>query len=232
VARNKKKPYYEKVRIESVGAEGKALARINDMVVFTKLVIPGDVVDLQVIRKRKRYQEAVVTKIHEFSEDRTPAFCQHFGVCGGCKWQYLPYEKQLFYKQQQVEDQIKRIGKIDVPEILPILGSEKETFTETSWNLLFLIKDGYHSEEIASGEEITNPNSLGFHIPGMFDKVINIDKCWLQPSPSNEIRNFIFEYASQNNLTFFDIKQKQGFLQDFDNPYQFNWGNYGNCIVF
>jgi len=213
VARNKKKPYYEKVLIESVGAEGKALARINDMVVFTKLVIPGDVVDLQVIRKRKKYQEAVVTKIHAFSVDRTPAFCQHFGVCGGCKWQYLPYEKQLFYKQQQVEDQIKRIGKIDVPEILPIIGSKNETFYRNKLEFTFSNKRWLSTEEIASGEEITDPNSLGFHIPGMFDKVININKCWLQPSPSNEIRNFIFEYASNNNLTFFDIKEKKGFLR-------------------
>ena len=213
VGRNKNKPFYEKVRIESVGAEGKALARINDMVVFTKFVIPGDLVDLKVIKKRKRYQEAVVTKIHEFSEDRTPAFCEHFGICGGCKWQYLSYKKQLFYKQKQVEDQIKRIGKIHVPEILPILGSKNETFYRNKLEFTFSNKRWLSSEEIASGEDITNPNSLGFHIPGMFDKVINIDKCWLQSFPSNELRNFIFDYAIQNNLDFFDIKQKKGFLR-------------------
>lgn len=213
MARNKKKPYYEKVLIESVGAEGKALARIDDMVVFTKLVIPGDVVDLQVIKKRKRYQEAVVTKIHEFSKDRTPAFCRHFGICGGCKWQYLPYEKQLFYKQQQVEDQIRRIGKVDVPEVLPILGSKKDTFYRNKLEFTFSNKRWLSSEEIASGEKVTDPNSLGFHIPGMFDKVLNIDTCWLQPDPSNGIRNFIFEFSRQNNLEFFDIKQKEGFLR-------------------
>ncbi len=183
------------------------------MVIFTKLVMPGDIVDLQVIKKKKRYQEAVVTKIHEYSKDRTQAFCHHFGICGGCKWQYLPYEKQLYYKQQQVEDQIRRIGKIDVPTILPILGSKKDTFYRNKLEFTFSNKRWLSSEEIESKEEITDLNALGFHIPGMFDKVINIYKCWLQPSPSNEIRNFIFEFARQNNLEFFDIKQKEGFLR-------------------
>jgi 23S rRNA (uracil1939-C5)-methyltransferase len=214
VARNKKKPYYEKIRIESIGSEGKALARINDMVVFTKLVIPGDVVDLQVIKKRKRYQEAVVTKIHEFSTDRTPAFCSHFGICGGCKWQYLPYEKQLIYKQQQVEDQIKRIGKIDIPPVLPIIGSANETFYRNKLEFTFSNKRWLSHEEISSKELIINNDALGFHIPGMFDKVINIEKCWLQPSPSNEIRNFLNQYAQQNHLKYFDIKQKDGFLRN------------------
>ncbi len=213
VTRNKKKPYYEKVRIESIGAEGKALARINDLVVFTKLVVPGDVVDLQVIKKRKRYQEAVVTKIHEFSKDRQKAFCTHFGICGGCKWQYLPYEKQLQYKQQQVEEQIKRIGKLDVPQISEIIGSKKDTFYRNKLEFTFSNKRWLTSDEIASGEEINDSNALGFHIPGMFDKVVNIEKCWLQPTPSNEIRNFISEYAIKNKLEFFDIKQKEGFLR-------------------
>ncbi|MFW6275770.1 MAG: 23S rRNA (uracil(1939)-C(5))-methyltransferase RlmD [bacterium] len=213
MARNKKKPYYEKVRIESIGAEGKALVRINDLVVFTKLVIPGDIVDLQVVKKRKRYQEAVVTKIHEFSSDRKKAFCNHFGICGGCKWQYLPYEKQLNYKQQQVEDQIKRIGKIDIPEISPILGSKNESFYRNKLEFTFSNKRWLTADEIKSGNEINDFNALGFHIPGMFDKVINIDKCWLQPSPSNEIRNFISEYANHNGLDFFDIRQKEGLLR-------------------
>ncbi len=211
--RHKKKPFDEKIRIESIGAEGKALARVNDMVVFTNLVIPGDVVDLQVVKKRKKYQEATVTKIHEFSKDRTQAFCSHFGLCGGCKWQYLPYEKQLVYKQQQVENQLKRIGKITIPEVLPILGSKAETFYRNKLEFTFSNKRWLTREEIESGNEITDSNALGFHIPGMFDKVINIDKCWLQPSPSNEIRNFIFQFAKQNNFEFFDIKQKRGFLR-------------------
>src|SRR5690554_5326532 len=121
VSRKKRNPFYEKIKIESIGAEGKAIARVNEVVIFSKFVVPGDIVDLQVVRKRKNYQEAIVTKIHEYSDIRTKAFCSHFGVCGGCKWQYLPYEKQLEYKQQQVEDQLTRIGKINIPTVLPIM---------------------------------------------------------------------------------------------------------------
>ena len=126
--RKRKKPFYENVKIEDIGAEGKAVARVGDVVVFTKLAIPGDVVDLQVTKKRKRYQEAIVKEFKAYSEDIAEAFCEHFGVCGGCKWQILPYEKQLFYKQKQVQDQLYRIGKREMPEMRPILGSEKKTF--------------------------------------------------------------------------------------------------------
>jgi 23S rRNA (uracil1939-C5)-methyltransferase len=213
VARNKTKPFYEKIRIESIGAEGKALARIDDLVVFTRYVVPGDVVDLQVIRKRKKYQEAVVTKIHELSKDRTEAFCSHFGICGGCKWQFLPYSKQLFYKQNQVEDQLKRIGKVDMPAVAPIIGSENDTFYRNKLEFTFSNKRWLSEDEISSGNVIDNTNSLGFHIPGLFDKVINIEKCWLQPSPSNEIRNFIYRFAVENELSFFDIRQKKGLLR-------------------
>jgi 23S rRNA (uracil1939-C5)-methyltransferase len=213
VSRKSKKPLYTKIRIESIGAEGKAIARVNDMVVFTRLVIPGDVVDLQVIKKRKSYQEAIVTKIHEYSEDRTEAFCQHFGVCGGCKWQYLPYQKQLQYKQKQVEDQLRRIGRIDSPAVSPIIGSDNSIFYRNKLEFTFSNKRWLTSEEIQSGNQITDSNALGFHIPGLFDKVINIEKCWLQQAPSNEIRNYIYEYAIENQLEFFDIKEKKGFLR-------------------
>jgi len=213
VARKKKKPFYEKVRIEDVGAEGKALARVNDVVVFTKFVVPGDVVDLQVTKKRKRYQEAIVKKIHEYSSDRVEAFCYHFGICGGCKWQYLPYEKQLYYKQKQVEDQLKRIGKLELPSIQPILASEKDIFYRNKLEFTFSNKRWLTQEEIDSETEITNADALGFHVPGLFDKVINIEKCWLQPDPSNQIRNFIYDYAVKNELEFFDIREQQGFLR-------------------
>jgi 23S rRNA (uracil1939-C5)-methyltransferase len=213
VARKKAKPFYEKICIENIGAEGKALARINDLVVFTKYVVPGDVVDLQVIRKRKNYQEAIVTKIHEFSKDRTEAFCTHFGICGGCKWQFLPYAKQLLYKQKQVEDQLKRIGKVNMPAVAPIIGSQNNTYYRNKLEFTFSNKRWLSEDEISLGSEIENTNALGFHIPGLFDKVINIDKCWLQPAPSNEIRNFIFRYATENGLSFFDIRQKEGLLR-------------------
>ncbi len=213
MARKKKRPFYERVKIEDIGAEGKALARVNDVVVFTKLVIPGDVVDLQVTKKRKKYQEAVVKKIHEYSSDRVEAFCYHFGICGGCKWQYLPYQKQLHYKQKQVEDQLIRIGKLDLPSIQPILASEKDTFYRNKLEFTFSNKRWLTQKEIDSETDIKEYNALGFHVPGLFDKVLNIEKCWLQPEPSNQIRNFIFEYASINNLDFFDIRDKKGFLR-------------------
>lgn len=213
MAKRKKKPFYEKITIEDIGAEGKALARVNQKVVFTRLAIPGDIVDLQVIRNRKNYQEALITRVHEYSEDRIEPFCAHFGICGGCKWQMLPYDKQLHFKQKQVEDQLKRIGKIELPEISPILGSEKNKFYRNKLEFTFSDSRWLTSEEIESGKEITYTNALGFHVPDRFDKVVQIEKCWLQPAPSNEIRNFIYRYARENNLEFFNIRQKSGFLR-------------------
>ncbi len=213
MGRNKKKPLHEKVTIEDIGAEGKVLARVGELVVFTQLVIPGDIVDIQITKKRKKFQEGFVTRIHEYSHDRVDAFCNHFGVCGGCKWQFLPYEKQLFYKEKQVKDQLRRIGKVDLLEINPILGSEKSTFYRNKLEFTFSNKKWLTNEEISAGGKIENMNSLGFHVPGLFDKVINIEKCWLQPEPSNKIRNFINDYANEKRLGFFDIKEKKGFLR-------------------
>jgi len=215
LARRKKKlPLYESVTITDIGAEGKAIAKVNNVVVFTTHVVPGDVVDLQVTKKRKRYQEARVVKIHKFSDERTEAFCEHFEVCGGCKWQYLPYERQLFYKQKQVEDQLKRIGKLELPPISTIKGSEKTTFYRNKLEFTFSNKRWLTFEEIESGEEYDNMNALGFHIPGMFDKIIDIKKCWLQAEPSNQIRNSVREYALENNLSFFDLRNQEGFLRN------------------
>jgi 23S rRNA (uracil1939-C5)-methyltransferase len=214
VARKKKKPLYEGITIESIGAEGKALARVGDMVVFTKYAIPGDVVDLQVTKKRKKYQEAFITNFHEYSTDRVEPFCEHFGVCGGCKWQLLPYPKQLYYKQDQVENQLKRIGKIKLPEILPILASENETFYRNKLEFTFSNKRWLTFEEVENNSEIKDSNALGFHIPGLFDKIITINKCWLQPEPSNKIRNFIYKYALDNKLEFFDIREQKGLLRN------------------
>lgn len=213
MARNRKKPFYENVKISDIGAEGKAIAKVGDMVVFTKLAIPGDVVDLQVTKKRKRYQEAFIKEYKELSSDRIEGFCEHFGTCGGCKWQMLPYEKQLFYKQKQVEDQLARIGKVELPRISPILRSANDTFYRNKMEFTFSNKRWLTFEEVAQGKEISEPNALGFHVPGLFDKVININKCWLQPEPSNKIRNFIYDYATKHKLSFFDIKEQQGFLR-------------------
>lgn len=213
VARNKKKPFYEGVTIEDIGAEGKALARVGDMVVFTKYAIPGDVVDLQVTKKRKKYQEAFVKTYHEYSKDRVEPFCEHFGVCGGCKWQLLTYDKQLFYKHNQVENQLKRIGKIELPIINPIIGSEKSTFYRNKMEYTFSNKRWLSYDEIEKSKEILDTNALGFHIPGLFDKIVTINKCWLQPEPANKIRNFIYKYAIDNKLEFFDIREQVGFLR-------------------
>lgn len=213
MARNKKKPFYENVEISDIGAEGNAVARVGDMVLFTKHVIPGDVVDLQVTKKRKRFQEAYVKQIREYSKDRIDAFCSHFGVCGGCKWQMLPYDKQLFYKQKQVDDQLTRIGKLQFNKIDAILGSERNTFYRNKLEFTFSNKRWLSYEEIETANKVKGNNALGFHVPGLFDKVINIDKCWLQADPSNQIRNYIYEYAIQNGLDFFDLKEQIGFLR-------------------
>lgn len=214
MARKKKKPLYEGVTIEDIGAEGKAIARVGDMVVFTKYAIPGDVVDLQVTKKRKKYQEAFVKTYHEYSKDRVDPFCEHFGTCGGCKWQLLPYNKQLEYKQNQVESQLTRIGKVELPETMPIVGSMKETFYRNKLEFTFSNKRWRSFEEMDNEVEINDSDALGFHVPGLFDKIISINKCWLQAEPSNRIRNFIYKYALDHKLEFFDIREQVGFLRN------------------
>lgn len=208
------KPFLEGVRITDIGAEGKAIARVNDVVVFTTHVIPGDVVDLQVTKKRTKYMEAIVKRVVEESPDRVPAFCEHFEVCGGCKWQFLPYEKQLFYKQKQVADQLRRIGRIELPEITPILGSKKTTFYRNKLEFGFSNKRWLTSAEMGLEGDDINMNALGFHVPGMFDKIININKCWLQGDPSNQIRDFIKKYADENRLEYFDRRIQSGLLRN------------------
>ena len=213
MGRNKRKPFYEQVTIEDIGAEGKALARINNLVVFTQMVVPGDVVDLQVTKKRKKYQEAYVKKIHHRSSLRVEPYCSHFGTCGGCKWQLLSYEKQLQFKEKQVYEQLRRIGKINFPEIKPIIRSDKDRFYRNKLEFTFSNNRWLTYDEIQSDAAIQNSNALGFHIPGMYDKVLQISTCWLQPEPSNKIRNFIYNYSIKNKLDFFDIKKQSGFLR-------------------
>ena len=211
---NKPLPLYEGVEILDIGSEGKAIAKVDGIVVFTMHVIPGDIVDLQVIKKREKYQEAKVVRIIKNSPDRIPAFCEHFEVCGGCKWQYLPYEKQLYYKQKQVFDQLKRIGKVTLPEIMPIKGSANSIFYRNKLEFTFSNRRWLTLEEVRSGALFGDMNVLGFHVQGMFDKVLNINKCWLQPDPSNAIRNLLKDYAIANNLAFYDLRNKEGFLRN------------------
>ena len=211
--KNKSLPLLQSVEIIDAGAEGKAVARVDGVVVFTTNVIPGDVVDIQVTKKREKYMEGRVVAIQKPSPDRVEAFCEHFDLCGGCKWQYLPYEKQLFYKQKQVVDQLTRIGRVDIPKLYPIKGSDKTVFYRNKLEYTFSNRRWLSEEEIRSGKEINDQDVLGFHIPGMFDKVMDIHHCWLQPEPSNEIRNAVRKYALEHHLPFFDLRNKSGLLR-------------------
>lgn len=213
MSRGKIKPYYEDVTITGIGSEGKSLARVGDKVIFTTHAVPGDIVDLQVTKKKKRYEEAYVVRIKHYSDQRAVPFCSHFGICGGCKWQNLPYQSQLIFKQKQVEDQLTRIGRLDIPEVLPIIGSADEIFYRNKLEFSFSNKRWVPWEEMKNGDPATPSCALGFHVPGLFDKVFSVTKCWLQPEPSNEIRNFLFRYATENQLDFFDIKDQTGFLR-------------------
>lgn len=217
MARKKKVlPLIEDVEIIDVAAEGKAIAKVDDMVVFIPYVVPGDVIDLQITRKKNNYAEGKPTRFIKYSNERQEAFCQHFGICGGCKWQILPYQEQLKYKQKQVTDNLTRIGKIDLPSISPILGSEKTEFYRNKLEFTFSNKKWLTLEQLNSDVKFDdmNMNALGFHIPGCFDKVLDIDKCWLQDDVSNKIRNFIREYCFAKGYTFFDLKNRGGMMRN------------------
>lgn len=215
MARKKKElPLIENVEIVDVAAEGKAIAKVDDLVVFIPYVVPGDVIDLQITRKKNKYAEGKPVRFISYSPNRTEAFCEHFGICGGCKWQVLPYAEQLKYKQKQVEDNLTRIGKIELPDIHHILGSEKTQFYRNKLEFTFSNKKWLTLEQINSGESFNNMNALGFHIPGMFDKVLDIDKCWLQDDISNQIRNFIRQYCYDKNYTFFDLRNRGGLMRN------------------
>lgn len=215
MARKKKElPLLEKVTITDVAAEGKAVAKVNELVIFVPYVVPGDVVDLQVKRKKTHYAEAVAVKFHEKSPLRTEPFCSHFGVCGGCKWQCLSYEEQLKYKQKQVFDNLTRIGKVELPEFRPILGSEKTRFYRNKLEFTFSNKRWLTEEEVKQDVKYDQMNAVGFHIPGAFDKVLAIDKCWLQDDISNQIRNAVRDYAYAHNFPFFDLRTQEGLLRN------------------
>jgi 23S rRNA (uracil1939-C5)-methyltransferase len=214
VTRNKKQlPLLEKIVITDVAAEGKAVAKVNDLVIFVPYVAPGDVVDLQIRRKKNNYAEAEAVKIHEYSPVRAVPFCQHYGICGGCKWQVLPYSEQLKYKQKQVTDNLTRIGKIELPEISPILGSAKTEFYRNKLEFTFSNKRWLTNEEIKQNVVYEQMNAVGFHIPNAFDKVLAIEKCWLQDDVSNRIRNAIRDYAHENTYPFFDLRSQEGMLR-------------------
>lgn len=212
--KRKELPILENITITGIAAEGKALARVNDMVVFVPFVVPGDVVDLQVQRKKHHYCEAVAIKFHKYSEIRTESFCPHFGVCGGCKWQCLPYEEQLKHKQQQVQDNLSRIGKVELPEFMPILGSALTREYRNKLEFGFCSKRWLTKEEIAAGTIYENTNAVGFHTTGSFDKILPIERCMLMDDINNQVRNAIRDYGYEHNLSFYDQREHVGLLRN------------------
>ena len=215
MARKRKElPVLEEITITDVAAEGKALAKVNDLVIFVPYVVPGDVVDLKLTRKKNHYAEAVAVKFHEYSPVRAVPFCQHYGVCGGCKWQCLPYEEQIRYKQKQVVDNLTRIGKIEMPDVSPILGSKKTQFYRNKLEFTFSNKRWLTEQEVKEDVVYEQMNAVGFHIPGAFDKVLAIEKCWLQDDISNQIRNAVRDYAYAHNYSFFNLRSQEGMLRN------------------
>ena len=215
MARKKKElPLLENITITDVAAEGKAIARVDNLVIFVPYVVPGDVVDLQVKRKKHNYAEAEAVRIHHYSDKRATPFCTHYGVCGGCQWQCLAYPEQLRYKQKQVVDNLTRIGKVELPEISPILGSEQTEGYRNKLEYTFSNKRWLTREEVAQNVVYEQMNAVGFHIPGAFDKVLAIDKCWLQDDISNRIRNAVRDYAYAHDYTFINLRTHEGMLRN------------------
>ncbi len=225
MSRKKKElPLLEGVRIESVAAEGKCLFHWGDLVVFVPWCVPGDVCDVQLRRKKHSYAEGEVVRYVQYSEVRAVPFCQHFGVCGGCKWQQLPYQEQLRAKEQQVYDQLHRIGKVELPPFRPIMGSE---LTQAYRNKLdfgcankrYLTKEQFsqleqHAADPAGGTSLKDHPAIGFHVTGAFDKILPIEKCWLMDDLHNAIRNAVRDYAVQHGMAFFDLREQRGLLRD------------------
>ena len=214
MGRKKELPLLEKIMITDIGAEGNALARVDNQVVFVPMLIPGDVVDIKITRKRKNYMEGRTIRFHEYSADRVTPVCRHFGVCGGCKWQHLPYDLQLHHKQKQVGENLSRIGKVTLPAITPICGSQEVLRYRNKLEFSFSSKRWLTVEEINSDHDFEKEDALGFHIPGVYDKVLDIRECHLQPEPSNAIRDSVRRYAHKNCLRFFDPRQQTGFLRN------------------
>ena len=211
--KRKELPVVENVEITGVAAEGKSIARVDDMVVFIPYGAPGDVVNIKLDKKKRSYAEAHIVDMVKPSPDRVTPACEHFGVCGGCKWQHIPYESQLRYKRDQVVDALTRIAKVEIPEVNPTLGS-KETFCyRNKLEYTFSCKCWITFEDLRSGREIADRNALGFHIPGAFDKVLDIKKCWLQDDLSNRIRLFVRQYALGKGYEFYDLKAQQGLMR-------------------
>lgn len=214
MSRKKKElPVIESLEILSVGAEGKAVARHDDLVVFVPYAAPGDVADVKIDRKKHSYAEGHIERLVKPSPLRVEPFCEHFGVCGGCRWQHLPYSEQIKAKQQQVEDALRRIAKVELPEITPILGSEQTVAYRNKMEYTFSNKKWLTWEQMRSGEEFADRDAAGFHIPGAFDKVLDINRCHLQDDLGNRLRLHVKQYAREHGLSFFDLRAQTGLLR-------------------
>lgn len=214
MGRKKEMPLLEKVKITDIGTEGNAVAKVDGQVVFVPMLIPGDVVDIRVRKKRRKYMEGTAVRFHEYSSDRIEPRCTHFGVCGGCKWQHLRYEKQLEFKEKQVIDNLTRIGKLELSGVRPILGSSEIYGYRNKLEFTFSDKRWLTREEMLADNDRIVEDALGFHIPGYFDKVLDIRECHFQPDPSNAIRDSVRRYAHRKSLAFFNIRQQSGFLRN------------------
>ncbi|MDA9069306.1 23S rRNA (uracil(1939)-C(5))-methyltransferase RlmD [Algibacter sp.] len=209
-----RKQVFENVEVIDAGAKGKTIAKAPDgKVIFLPNAVPGDVVDVQTFKKRKAFYEGKATVFHKLSDKRTAPACEHFGTCGGCKWQDMGYEHQLFYKQKEVTNNLTRIGHIELPEVTPILAAEEQYFYRNKMEFSFSDSRWLTLEEIQSDEDLGDRNALGFHIPGMWDKILDLNKCHLQADPSNAIRNAVKQFAVENDLEFFNTRNQTGLLR-------------------
>jgi 23S rRNA (uracil1939-C5)-methyltransferase len=213
MGRRNKNQLFEGVKVVDTASKGKSVAKTDDgAIIFLTSGVPGDVVDISTYKKRKGFYEGNIVKFHKYSEHRTEPVCEHFGVCGGCKWQHMKYDSQLIFKQKEVTENLKRIGGIELPKLEPILSVENPYWYRNKMEFSFSNQRWLTKEEVESGVDI-NRNALGFHKPGMWDKIVDVNECHLQAEPSNEIRNFIRSYALENKIAFFDPKNKAGFLR-------------------
>lgn len=212
--KNRRRKTFENVEVVDAGAKGKSVGKAPDgRVIFLTNAVPGDVVDVMTTKKRKAYFEGVATNFHTLSDRRTEPVCQHFGTCGGCKWQHMGYEHQLYFKQKEVENNLKRIGNLELPETMPILGSKEQYFYRNKMEFSFSDSRWLTQDEINSDIDIEDRNALGFHIPGMWDKILDIKKCHLQQDPSNAIRLETKNFANKNGLSFFNPRRQEGLLR-------------------
>ncbi len=214
MARRKKLPLIKNLEIIDIADEGKAIGKTDNMVVFVKGLVPGDIADIQIKKKRKKYLEGIVIHLVKQSDLRITPFCRHFGICGGCKWQNLTYEKQLYFKQKQVADSIQRIGQLEMPELKPILGSDKQQYYRNKLEYTFSNMRWLENDEIHSGGEFKDRKALGFHIPGRFDRILHIDTCYLQNDLSNKIRNEISVFTKRENYSYYDQKKFEGLMRN------------------